>query len=131
MKIVLTSVMVGDQEKALKFYTDVLGFVKKTDIPMGGPRWLTVVSPEGPDGIELLLEPDFNPALAGAAKTFKKTLFDKGIPWTSFAVDDVQKEYERLEKLGVAFKTKPTQMGPVTVAIFDDTCGNLIQIAQK
>jgi catechol 2,3-dioxygenase-like lactoylglutathione lyase family enzyme len=131
MKIVLTSVMADDQDKALKFYTDVLGFLKKDDIPMGGPRWLTVVSPDAPDGTQLLLEPDFNPVLGGIEKTFKKMLFEKGIPWTSFGVDDVQKEFERLEKLGVIFKTRPTKMGPVTIAVFDDTCGNLIQIAQK
>src|SRR6266487_4294642 len=126
MKIVLTSVMVDDQEKALKFYTEVLGFVKKDDIPMGGPRWLTVVSPEESDGTQLLLEPDFNPTLSGAEKAFKKALFEKGIPWTSFGVEDIQKEYEGMEKLGVVFKTKPTKMGPVTIAVFDDTCGNLI-----
>src|SRR5258706_16066569 len=131
MKIVLTSVMVDEQDKALKFYTDILGFLKKDDIPMGGPRWLTVVSPDAPDGTQLLLEPDFNPVLGGAEKTFKKTLFEKGIPWTSFGVDDVQKEFERLEKLGVIFKKKPTKIAPVTIAVFDDTCGNLIQIAQK
>jgi catechol 2,3-dioxygenase-like lactoylglutathione lyase family enzyme len=134
MKIVVTSVTVDDQEKALKFYTEVLGFIKKEDIPMGGPRWLTVVSPEGGD-VELLLEPDWNPQIQiegkPAGKVFKKTLFDAGIPYTSFGVDDVQKEFERLEKLGVKFTMKPTKMGPVTVAVFDDTCGNLIQIAQK
>jgi catechol 2,3-dioxygenase-like lactoylglutathione lyase family enzyme len=127
MKIVLTSVMVDDQDKALKFYTEVLGFVKKTEIPMGKFKWLTVVSPEGPGDIELLLEPNENPA----AKTFQKALFEQGIPLTSFGVEDIQKEYERMEKLGVSFKTKPTKMGPVTIAVFDDTCGNLIQIAQK
>jgi catechol 2,3-dioxygenase-like lactoylglutathione lyase family enzyme len=131
MKIVVTSVMVDDQDKALQFYKEKLGFIKKQDIPLGGPRWLTVVSPEEQEGVELLLEPDFNPSLDGAAQAFKKTLFEKGIPWTSFAVDDVQKEYERLQSLGVIFKTKPTKMGPVTIAVFDDTCGNLIQIAQK
>src|ERR1700730_2585368 len=124
MKINLTSVMVDDQDKALKFYTEVLGFVKKTEIPMGVVKWLTVVSPEGPNDIELLLEPmGFPPA-----KIFQKELFEAGIPFASFAVDDIQKEYERMEKSGVVFKTKPTKMGPVTVAIFDDTCGNLIQI---
>ena len=123
--------MVDDQEKALRFYTEKLGFIKKQDIPMGGPRWLTVVSPEELDGVELLLEPDFNPALNGAEKNFKKTLFEKGIPWTSFGVTDIQKEYDRLVSVGVDFKTKPTKMGPVTIAVFDDTCGNLIQIAQK
>jgi predicted enzyme related to lactoylglutathione lyase len=126
MKIILTSVMVDDQEKALKFYTEVLGFVKKNDIPLGEDRWLTVVSPEGPDDVELLLEPmGFPPA-----RTYQKALFEAGIPLTSFAVDDIQKEYERMKKLGVVFKTAPTQMGPVTIAVFEDTCGNLIQMAQ-
>ena len=126
MKIILTSVMVDDQDKALKFYTEVLGFVKKNDIPMGEARWLTVVSPEGPDGVELLLEPmGFPPA-----RTYQKALFEAGIPLTSFAVDDIQKEYERMKKLGVVFKSAPTKMGPVTIAVFEDTCGNLIQMAQ-
>jgi predicted enzyme related to lactoylglutathione lyase len=126
MKIILTSVMVDDQEKALKFYTEVLGFVKKNDIPLGEDRWLTVVSPEGPDDVELLLEPmGFPPA-----RTYQKALFEAGIPLTSFAVDDIQKEYERMKKLGVVFKTAPTKMGPVTIAVFEDTCGNLIQMAQ-
>jgi catechol 2,3-dioxygenase-like lactoylglutathione lyase family enzyme len=126
MKIKLTSVMVDDQDKALKFYTEVLGFVKKNDIPMGEARWLTVVSPEEPDGVELLLEPmGFPPA-----KTYQKALFEAGIPSTSFAIDDIQKEYERMQKLGVIFKTAPTKMGPVTVAVFEDNCGNLIQMAQ-
>lgn len=126
MKIKLTSVMVDDQDKALKFYTEVLGFVKKNDIPMGEARWLTVVSPEGPDDVELLLEPlGFPPA-----RTYQKALFEAGIPSTSFAVEDIQKEYERMKKLGVAFKTTPTKMGPVTIAVFEDTCGNLIQMAQ-
>jgi predicted enzyme related to lactoylglutathione lyase len=126
MKIKLTSVMVTNQEKALKFYTVVLGFVKKNDVPVGEHRWLTVVSPEGPADIELLLEPmGFPPA-----QTYQQALFEAGIPLTSFAVDDIQKEYERMEKLGVVFTMKPTSMGPVTVAVFDDSCGNLIQIAQ-
>jgi Lactoylglutathione lyase and related lyases len=126
MRIHLTSVMVDDQGKALKFYTEVLGFIKKTEVPMGEFRWLTVVSPEGPQGPELLLEPmGFPPA-----KVFQKQLFDAGIPATMFAVDDVQKEFERMESLGVQFKTKPTNMGPVTIAVFEDTCGNLIQMAQ-
>jgi catechol 2,3-dioxygenase-like lactoylglutathione lyase family enzyme len=126
MKIKLTSVLVEDQQKALEFYRDVLGFVEKRDIPMGEVRWLTVVSPEGPGDIELLLEPNTNPA----AKVFQKALFDQGIPLTAFAVDDVESEYQRLKKLGVEFKTAPTKMGPVTIAILDDTCGNLIQIYQ-
>ena len=127
MRIKLTSVFVSDQEKALQFYTKVLGFVKKTDIPIKGKdRWLTVVSSEGPDDVELLLEPmGFDPA-----KTYQKALFDAGIPLTSFGVDDIEKEHARLERLGARFKTKPTKMGPVTVAVLDDTCGNLIQIVQ-
>ena len=127
MKIHLTSVLVDDQEKALKFYTDTLGFVKKADIPTGDARWLTVVSPEDPDGTELLLEPDSHPA----AGPFKAALVEDGIPATSFGVDDVQAEYSRLQGLGVRFTQPPTAMGPVTTAVFDDTCGNLIQIAQQ
>jgi catechol 2,3-dioxygenase-like lactoylglutathione lyase family enzyme len=126
MKIRLTSVLVEDQEKALQFYTDVLGFVKKRDVPMGGPRWLTVVSPEGPDDMELLLEPNSHPA----AKVFQQAIFKDGIPLTAFAVDDIEKEYERMHARGVVFKQKPTPAGPVTLAVFDDTCGNLIQIYQ-
>lgn len=126
MKIKLTSVMVDNQDKALKFYTEMLGFIKKTDIPMGDVKFLTVVSPESPDDVELLLEP----MGIEAAVVFQKALFEAGIPATAFAVDDIQKEYERLEKLGVVFKSKPTKMGPVTVASFADTCGNLIQIYQ-
>jgi predicted enzyme related to lactoylglutathione lyase len=126
MKIKLNSVMVADQDKALKFYTEVLGFVKKQDIPIGKFKWLTVVSPEGPDDIELVLEPNENPA----AKTYQKAIFDQGIPLTAFAVDDIQKEYERMKRLGVVFRTKPTITGPVTIAMFEDTCGNLIQLYQ-
>lgn len=125
MKINLASVLVDDQQKALAFYTDVLGFVKKTEIPMGEHAWLTVVSPEQPDGVELVLEPDAHPA----ARPWKAALVADGIPYTSFAVDDVQKEYERLVALGVRFTQEPANMGPVTTAVFDDTCGNLIQIA--
>jgi catechol 2,3-dioxygenase-like lactoylglutathione lyase family enzyme len=125
MKIHLTSVFVDDQEKALRFYTDVLGFVKKTDVPTGEYRWLTVVSPEAPDGVELLLEPDAHPA----ARPLKDALVADGVPFTSFAVDDVHEEYERLTALGVRFTQEPTEMGPVTTAVLDDTCGNLIQIA--
>src|SRR5687767_10118929 len=110
MKIKLSSVLVDDQDKALEFYTQVLGFVKKKDIPVGAAKWLTVASREAPDDVELLLEPNDNPA----AKTFQKAIFDQGIPLTAFAVDDVQKEYERLTRLGVAFKQKPTQAGPTT-----------------
>ena len=109
----------------LGFYTDVLGFVKKTDIPAGGARWLTVVSPDAPDGVELLLEPDAHPA----AKPFKEAPVADGMPYTLFAVDDVQAEFDRLSALGVTFTQRPTEMGPVTTAVFDDTCGNLIQIA--
>ncbi|MBV1849411.1 VOC family protein [Catellatospora tritici] len=125
MKIHLTSILVDDQAKALAFYTDVLGFVKKNDIPMGEHSWLTVVSPDDTDGVELVLEPDAHPA----AKPFKAALVDDGIPFTSFAVENVHTEYERLTKLGVVFTQPPTEMGPVTTAVFDDTCGNLIQIA--
>ncbi|MGY1823381.1 VOC family protein [Geodermatophilus sp. SYSU D00079] len=125
MRINLASVWVDDQAKALSFYTDVLGFVKKTDVPTGAHRWLTVVSPEAPDGVELLLEPDEHPA----ARPLKEALVADGIPFTSFAVDDVHEEYERLRGLGVRFTQEPTDMGPVTTAVFDDTCGNLIQIA--
>ncbi len=126
MKIKLSSVMVDDQDKALKFYTEVLGFVKKTDIPAGKFKWLTVVSPEGPDDIELLLEPNDNPA----AKTYQEALFEQGIPFTAFAVDDIHNEYEGLKKLGVVFRSEPTKMGEVTVVVFNDTCGNLIQLYQ-
>jgi catechol 2,3-dioxygenase-like lactoylglutathione lyase family enzyme len=125
MRITLTSVLVDDQAKALAFYTDVLGFVKKNDVPVGEHRWLTVVSPEGPDGPELLLEPSEHPA----AKPFKDALVADGIPFTSFAVDDVQAEFDRLSAAGVRFTQEPTDMGPVTTAVLDDTCGNLIQIA--
>jgi catechol 2,3-dioxygenase-like lactoylglutathione lyase family enzyme len=126
MRITVTSVLVDDQAKALSFYTEVLGFEKKTDVPVGDFRWLTVVSPEDPDGVELLLEPDAHPA----ARPFKAALVDDGIPFTSFAVADVQAEFERLRALGVAFVQEPTAMGPVVTAVLDDTCGNLIQIAQ-
>jgi catechol 2,3-dioxygenase-like lactoylglutathione lyase family enzyme len=125
MRINLTSVLVDDQAKALRFYTDVLGFVKKRDDPLGEDRWLTVVSPEEPDGVELLLEPSGHPA----AGPFKDALVRDGIPYTSFAVDDVHAEAKRLKRLGVRFTQEPTEMGPVTTAVFDDTCGNLIQIA--
>jgi catechol 2,3-dioxygenase-like lactoylglutathione lyase family enzyme len=127
IRIVVTSVLVDDQAKAHRFYTDVLGFTTKQDIDLGGgARWLTVVSPADPDGIELLLEPDGHPA----ARPFKDALMEDGIPWTSFGVDDVQAEYDRLTSRGVQFTQPPTPMGPVTTAVFDDTCGNLIQIAQ-
>ena len=125
MRINLASVMVDDQEKALQFYTSILGFEKKADLPLGDHRWLTVVSPEAPDGVELLLEPDAHPA----ARPFKAALVEDGIPYTSFAVADVDAEYRRLRDAGVVFTQQPVAMGPVTTAVFDDTCGNLIQIA--
>jgi catechol 2,3-dioxygenase-like lactoylglutathione lyase family enzyme len=127
MRIVVTSVLVDDQEKALRFYTDALGFVKKHDIPMGQHRWLTVVSPGDENGVELVLEPDQHPA----AGPFKRALVEDGIPFTSFGVDDVRAEYDRLRSAGVQFTQPPVDMGPVTTAVLDDTCGNLIQIAQK
>jgi catechol 2,3-dioxygenase-like lactoylglutathione lyase family enzyme len=126
MRIYVTSVLVDDQAKALNFYTDVLGFQKKKDIPLGDASWLTVVSPDQPDGTELLLEPDGHPA----AKPFKDALVEDGIPYTSFAVDDVRAEFDRLKAEGVTFTQDPTEMGGVTTAVFDDTCGNLIQIVQ-
>ncbi len=126
-RINITSVLVDDQEKALRFYTEVLGFEKKRDIPLGEARWLTVVSPEDRDGTELLLEPDGHPA----ARPFKRALQEDGIPFTSFAVDDVHAEFERLRGLGVRFTQEPLDMGPATTAVLDDTCGNLIQIASE
>lgn len=125
MIITVTSVLVDDQRKAHDFYTRVLGFETKHDIPMGEHSWLTVVSPAARDGVELVLEPDAHPA----AKVFKAALVDDGIPYTSFGVDDVALETERLKQLGVVFVQEPTVQGPVTTAVFDDTCGNLIQIA--
>jgi catechol 2,3-dioxygenase-like lactoylglutathione lyase family enzyme len=127
MRIVVSSVFVDDQDKALAFYTTKLGFVKKTEIPMGPVRWLTVVSPDDQNGTELVLEPDMHPAV----KPFKAALMQDGIPFQSFAVKDVKAEYERLRAAGVAFTQPPVAMGPVTTAVLDDTCGNLIQIAQK
>lgn len=127
MRIHLTNVFVDDQEKALRFYTEVLGFEKKEDVPVGEHRWLTVVSPGEEDGTRLLLEPDAHPAV----KPFMEALVDDGIPFASFAVDDVDAEYERLHSLGVRFTQKPTNLGPVTTAVLDDTCGNLIQIARR
>jgi len=126
MRIHLTSVFVDDQEKALQFYTDKLGFVKKVDVSAGEFRWLTVVSPDAPDGVQLLLEPNNNPA----AETYQKAIFAQGIPATSFAVEDIHKEYDRLKGLGVEFTMEPTAMGPVTIALLKDTCGNLIQLGQ-
>ena len=127
LKINLTSVLVDDQDKALKFYTEILGFVVKNNMPIGEYKWLTVVSPDGPTDIELLLEPNAHPA----AKVFQKAIYDDGIPLTAFGVADIQSEFERLKGLGVSFHTEPTSMGPVTIAVFDDTCGNLIQIVQS
>lgn len=126
MKIKLNSIMVEDQEKALRFYTEVLGFVKKHDIPVGEFRWITLVSPEGPQDVELVLEPNANPA----GKTFQQALFSQGIPATAFEVDDIHKEFEHLKAQGVVFTREPTQAGPVTIAVFADSCGNLIQIYQ-
>lgn len=126
MRIKLTSIMVDDQDKALRFYTEVLGFRKKHEIPVGDYKWLTVVSPEGPDDIELSLEPNANPA----GKTFQEAMFTQGIPIAAFEVSDIQGEYSRLVKKNVAFTREPTRMGPVTIAIFADTCGNLIQLYQ-
>jgi catechol 2,3-dioxygenase-like lactoylglutathione lyase family enzyme len=127
MQIRQVILKVDDQDKALAFYTDVLGFQKKTEIPLGEARWLTVVSPDDPDGVELVLEPDAHPA----ARPFMAALVEDGIPYTSFAVEDVQAEFERLRGLGVRFTQEPTEMGPVTTAVLDDTCGNLIQIASQ
>ena len=128
MKIKLESVSIDDYDKALKFYTEVLGFVKKHDIPLGaGARWITVVSAEEPDGTELLLEPN---ADYPAMKALTESLMKDGIPFTAFQVDDIQKEYARLKDLDVEFTMEPTDMGTTTVAIFHDTCGNLLQIYQ-
>ncbi|KOU08739.1 glyoxalase/bleomycin resistance protein/dioxygenase [Streptomyces sp. NRRL F-4711] len=128
MKIYLTSIFVDDQAKALDFYTKTLGFVKKHDVPLGGgARWLTVVPPDAPGGTELLLEPAGHPAV----KPYRDALVSDGIPLAQFAVDDVQAEYERLSGLGVRFTQEPLEAGPVTMAVFDDTCGNLIQIATQ
>jgi catechol 2,3-dioxygenase-like lactoylglutathione lyase family enzyme len=126
MKIKLTSVLVNDQEKALQFYTGILGFLKKQDIPMGEFKWLTVISPEGPEDLELLLEPIGNPA----ASIYQQALLEQGIPATAFQIDDIETEYERMTQLGVAFTVPPTKAGPATIAVFNDTCGNLIQIYQ-
>lgn len=127
MKIIVTSVFVNDQDQALQFYTETLGFVKKQDVPVGEFKWLTVVSPDDQDGTELVLEPNDNPA----AKEYQNAIFEQGIPATMFGVADIHAEYERLKALGVTFTMEPTRMNDVTIAVFDDTCGNLIQIAQK
>ncbi len=126
MKIKLTSIFVADQDRALKFYTEVLGFVTKHEIPVGEFKWLTVVSPDGPDNLELSLEPNANPA----ARTFQAALLEQGIPITAFEVEDLDAEFARLKRLGVAFTREPMTAGPVRVAIFADTCGNLIQLYQ-
>jgi catechol 2,3-dioxygenase-like lactoylglutathione lyase family enzyme len=132
ISIDVTSVLVDDQDEALRFYTRVLGFEKKAEIPMGDTRWLSVVSPADPDGVELLLEPDDNhrAEIDGepAAQVYKRALYTAGIPVTSFSTDDLEAEYERMSNMGVVFLLEPTEMEDVTVAIFDDTCGNLIQL---
>lgn len=127
MKIIVTSIFVDDQEKALNFYCDTLGFIKKHDVPAGEYRWIALVSPENEQGTELILEPNVHPA----AKKYQQKLFDEGIPVTMFGVEDIQAEYERLLDKGVKFTMKPTSMGNVTIAVFDDTCGNHIQIIQQ
>lgn len=126
MRIKLNSIIVDDQAKALAFYTDILGFTKKFDIPMGEFRWLTVVSPEGPDDLELVLEPNANPA----AKVYQSALLEQGIPLTAFETADIRADFERLTSRGVAFTVEPTEAGTVIIAIFADTCGNLIQLYQ-
>lgn len=127
MKIIVTSLFVQDQDKALEFYTNTLGFVKKHDVPTGKYRWIALVSPESEDGTELLLEPDEHPA----AKEYQKRLLADGIPATMFGVEDIHREYDRLVETGVKFTMAPTTMGDFTIAVFDDTCGNLIQMIQK
>jgi catechol 2,3-dioxygenase-like lactoylglutathione lyase family enzyme len=126
MRIKLTSIMVDNQDKAVKFYTDVLGFKKKHDIPVGEYRWITVTSPEGPDDLELALEPNANPA----GKTFQEAMFSQGIPLAAFEVADIAREFSRLTAKGVAFTRQPAEAGPVMLAVFADTCGNLIQLYQ-
>jgi catechol 2,3-dioxygenase-like lactoylglutathione lyase family enzyme len=126
LTIAVTSVFVDDQEKALALYTDVLGFVKTRDLPLGAARWLSVVSPAAPDGVELLLEPNDNPI----SRTYQQAVHDVGIPVTTFATDDVHKEYRRMTELGVTFTGPPARAGEVTGAVFDDTCGNLIGLFQ-
>jgi catechol 2,3-dioxygenase-like lactoylglutathione lyase family enzyme len=126
LSIDVASVYVDDQEKALAFYTEVLGFIKKRDLPLGEARWLSVVSPVAPDGVELLLEPNGNPI----SRTYQKAVYEAGIPVTTFATDDIQKEYRRMTELGVVFTSEPARSGEVTAAVFDDTCGNLIGLFQ-
>ena len=127
MRIHLASVPVDDQQKALRFYTETLGFQLKHNIPLGEHAWITVVSEDAPEGTQLVLEPDAHPAV----RPFKRALVEDGIPWTSFAVDDVEAEHERLLARGVRFVQPPTDLGTVIVAVFDDSCGNLIQIAEE
>ncbi|SES24757.1 hypothetical protein SAMN04487944_12720 [Gracilibacillus ureilyticus] len=127
MKIIVTSIFVEDQDKALSFYSETLGFVKKHDVPAGEYRWITLVSPDHKEGTELLLEPNEHPA----AKEYQQKLFTDGIPVTMFGVEDIHKEYERLVEKGVKFTMKPTEMDNITIAVFDDTCGNLIQLIQQ
>jgi predicted enzyme related to lactoylglutathione lyase len=127
MKIIVTSLFVQDQDKALEFYSEKLGFIKKTDVPVGEYRWITLVSPEDPDGTELLLEPNAHPA----AKEYQKKISAEGIPATMFGVADIHNEYKRLVEKGVKFTMEPTKVGEVTIAVLDDTCGNLIQIMQE
>lgn len=127
MKIIVTSIFVTDQDKALEFYSETLGFVKKHDVPMGEFRWITLVSPDDRGSTELLLEPNIHPA----AQEYQKKVFAEGIPATMFGVEDIQKEYKSLMKKGVKFTMEPTEMGEVIIAVFDDTCGNLIQIVQQ
>jgi glyoxylase I family protein len=127
MRIKLASIMVDDQDKALRFYTEVFGFVKKHDIPVGEFRWITVVSPDGPGDVELALEPNANPI----GKTFQEGIFKQGIPATAFEVENIEQEFQRLKTLGVAFTQGPSRHGPVTIAVCADTCGNLIQLYQK
>ncbi|MCP2168492.1 VOC family protein [Goodfellowiella coeruleoviolacea] len=135
MFVPVTSILVDDQDKALAFYTDVLGFVKKTEIPAGDAKWLTVVSPEAPDGVELLLEPDGNPGIQingePAARVYKKTLYDAGIPFTMLGTRDLAKDYERMKAHGVRFTQEPTETDFGAQAVFDDTCGNLIVLVQQ
>jgi catechol 2,3-dioxygenase-like lactoylglutathione lyase family enzyme len=126
MRISLSSILVDDQEKALGFYTNTLGFTKMADIPMGTFRWLTVVSPEGAKGVEVVLEPIAFPP----AQTYQKALFDAGIPQTAFLTDDIQTEYQRLKERGVVFRSAPVEMGPIITVLFEDTCGNLINLVQ-
>jgi len=136
MRTILTSILVDNQDKALKFYTEVLGFIKKTDIPMGpDTKWLTVVASEGPDDVEILLEPNWNPGIQidgkPAAAEWQKILFNAGIPCAVFGVTDIEAEYKKLLEAGARFTKPPMQAGPVKIAVLDDTCGNLVQIIQK